>query len=89
MRDYQITAIRPDPHDTDRLIDGLQIEGTIWPIDKVIGWIRSGTHRFWIKVDEKRVPVIVARRWMAGRHFLTTELEGFPPHRLLALRHVR
>lgn len=88
MRDYQITAIRPDAQDADRRIDGLQIEGTVWPIDKVIGWIRSGTHSFWIKAGDQRVRVIVARHWFSGRYFLTTEGEGFPPNSLLALRHV-
>ncbi|MDO9361888.1 MAG: DUF3892 domain-containing protein [Sphingopyxis sp.] len=88
MREYQITAIRPDAQDVDRRIDGLQIEGTIWPIEKVIGWVRDGTHAFWVKADAGKVRVIVARHWMSGRYFLTTEGEGFPPNALLALRHV-
>ncbi len=88
MREYQITAIRPDAQDVDRRIDGLQIEGTIWPIDKVIDWIRTGTHAFWVKSGAGKVRVIVARHWLSGRYFLTTEGEGFPPTVLLALRHV-
>jgi hypothetical protein len=88
LREYQITAIRPDAQDVDRRIDGLQIEGTIWPIDKVIDWIRTGTHEFWVKSGAGKVRVIVARHWLSGRYFLTTEGEGFPPNVLLALRHV-
>lgn len=71
------------------MIDALRIEGTLWPIDKVIDWIRSGTHNFWVEVSGKRVRVITARRWVSGSWFLTTEGEGFPPNRLLALRHSR
>lgn len=88
MREYQITAIRPDAQDADRRIEGLQIEGTIWPIEKVIEWTRSGTHRFWVMSGAGKVRVIVARHWLSGRYFLTTEGEGFPPNALLALRHV-
>lgn len=88
MRNYHITAIRPDSQDADRGIDGLQIEGTIWPIDTVIGWVRAGTHRFFVKVGDQRVRVIVERHWLSGRYFLTSEGEGFPPHALLALRHI-
>ena len=89
MPDYRITAICPDDADVDRRIDGLMIEGTVWPIDKVIHWIRSGTHSFWVQVAERRVRVIVARHLLSGIHFLTTEGDGFPPNNLLALRHVR
>lgn len=88
MREYQITAIRPDPQDVDRRIEGLQIEGTIWPIDKVIDWVRSGTHHFWAMSPTGKVRVIAARHWRSGQYFLTTEGEGFPPNVLLALRHV-
>lgn len=87
MPDYQISAIRRDSHDADRRIDALRIEGTLWPTDKVIEWIRSGTHSFWVKVGDRRIPVVVGRHWTSGRYFLTTEGDGFPPTVLLALRH--
>lgn len=87
MPEYQISAIRPATEDADRRIDALRIEGTLWPIDKVIEWIRSGTHRFWVKVGDRRVRVVVGRHWTSGHYFLTTEGEGFPPTILLAMRH--
>ncbi|WP_422059841.1 hypothetical protein [Sphingopyxis sp.] len=83
---YRIAAIRPDGQDADRCIDALRIEGTLWPIDTVIDWIRSGAHDFWIKAKEGRIAVVVAEHPQSGRLFLTTEGESFPPHRLLALR---
>lgn len=46
MPTYQVTAVRPDERDLDRRIDALQIEGTLWPIDKVIDWVRTGVHHF-------------------------------------------
>lgn len=88
MREYEITAIRPDHEDVHRRIEGLKIEGTIWPIDKVIEWVRAGRHRFWVQGKEGRVPVIVGRHWASGHYFLTTEGCGFPPEELLALRRV-
>lgn len=88
MRYYQITAIRAWPYDPDRLIDSLLIEGTLWPIEKVIEWVRSGPHGVWIQANGERVRVIAARHWTSGRWFLTTEGLSFPPAALLALRQV-
>ncbi|WP_194954898.1 hypothetical protein [Sphingopyxis solisilvae] len=88
MRNYEITAIHAGPHDPDRLIDSLLIEGTLWPIEKVIDWLRTGPHGFFVKAATGRARVIAARHWTSGRWFLTTEGQDFPPHDLLALRHV-
>jgi hypothetical protein len=86
---YQVTAIRADGNDIYRRIEALQIEGTLWPIDKVIDWTRTGVHHFWVQVDEHRVPIILRRHRVSGRYYLTTEGGGFPPNHLLALRPVR
>lgn len=88
MPTYQVTAVRPDERDLDRRIDALQIEGTLWPIDKVIDWVRTGLHHFWVKVDDRRVPVVLRRHWVSGCYYLTTEGDSFPPNNLLALRHI-
>lgn len=55
MRHYQITAIRAWPHDPDRLIESLLIEVTLWPIEKVIEWVRSGPYGFWVQAKDERV----------------------------------
>ncbi|KTE25546.1 MULTISPECIES: DUF3892 domain-containing protein [unclassified Sphingopyxis] len=88
MSDYQITAIRPDGNDTDRRIDAVQINGTLFPIDRVIGWIQSGEHRFWVLAQARSVWVMVGRHTQSGRYYLTTEGDGFPPNNLLNLPRV-
>ncbi len=88
MSDYQITAIRPDGHDVDRRIDAVQVESKLYDIDRVIGWIQSEEHRFWVRAEGRSVWVIVGRHAHSGRYYLTTEGDGFPPNNLLSLPHV-
>ncbi|SEH12541.1 Protein of unknown function [Sphingopyxis sp. YR583] len=85
---YRVTAVRLDGSDADRCIDALQIEGTLWPIDKVIEWIRNDVHALWIEVEGRRVALVAARHWVSGVWYLTSEGGGFPPDELLALRHI-
>ena len=88
MSDYQITAIRLDGNDIDRRIDAVQVNGTLFPIDTVIGWIKSGEHRFWVHAQGRSVWVVVGRHPQSGRYYLTTEGDGFPPNNLLSLPRV-
>lgn len=86
MADYQVTCITPDGNDADRRIDRLGGPGWNDSIDKVIGFIKSGSHRFYVSVGGLAVWVVV-RRHSNGREYLTTEGDGFPPNNLLNLPH--
>lgn len=85
MADYRITHSRKDGADTDRRLDGFQIEGEYYPIDQVINWILNRGHWFWVSVDGRSVWVEVRQHAASGRNFLTTESDGFPPNNLLKL----
>jgi hypothetical protein len=85
MADYQVTCITPDGTDADRRIDRLGGPGWNDSIDNVIDFIQRGHHRFWTSVAGRSVWVIVGQHPASGRHYLTTEGDGFPPNNLLNL----
>ncbi len=85
MADHRITHSRKDGADTDRRLDGFQIGNDYFPIDRIISWIRKGEHRFWVSANGQSVWVEVRQHSQSGRHFLTTEGDGFPPNNLLNL----
>ncbi|MEP6265263.1 MAG: DUF3892 domain-containing protein [Erythrobacter sp.] len=85
MADYRITHSRKDGADADRRLDGFQIDDSYFEIDQIINWILNREHRFWVSANGKSVWVEVRRHSQSGRHFLTTEGDGFPPNNLLSL----
>jgi len=87
MATYRITHIRPDGRDADRRIDAVRIGDSVFRIDDVINWIRTGAHRFYVEVHNRSVWVVADQHRTSGRWYLTTEGDGFPPNNLLALPH--
>jgi hypothetical protein len=85
MADYQVTCIRRDGGDADRRIDRLGGPGWNDTIDAVIGYIRSGMHRFWTTANGRAVWVIVKQHPTSYRYFLATEADGYLENNLLKL----
>lgn len=91
MTDYRVDCIRRDGPDRDYRIDALggpKPDGTgLWKdtIDRVIGFIERGEHRFWTSVGGESVWIRVRTHPTSGRKYLATENDGFPPNNLLSL----
>ncbi|WP_081689201.1 DUF3892 domain-containing protein [Inquilinus limosus] len=85
MADYQVTCIRRDRSDADRRIDRLGGPGWNDTIDRVIAFIKAGTHRFWTTANGQNVWVVVRQHPTSGRDYLATQNDGYPPNNLLSL----
>lgn len=89
MADYEIVAIGQTPIDVrNHHIHAVQVGRTLFLVDQIIDWINDGTHRFWVRVGDEEVDVIVQQREASGRPYLTTDGGGFPPAILLSLPRV-
>ncbi len=86
MADYEVTCTTKDGPDHDRRIDklgGPQFQPA--PIDNVIGWIESGSHRFYTSVGGRSVWIVVKVHPSSRRKYLTTQGDDYPPNNLLRL----
>lgn len=86
MSDFQITCITRDRGDPDWRIDAVGFVGHVYPIDQVIGWIQSNTHRFYVTANNgQSVWVGVRRHPTSKRLYLSTEPDGYPLNNLTSL----
>lgn len=85
MGRYRITHTRKDGADADRRIDAVMVDGRVYPIDDVIGWINRREHSFYVEVQGRTVDVITDQHPQSRRWYLTTIGDGFPPNNLLSL----
>ena len=85
MGQYYITATRKDGADTDRRIDAVMIDGTVYAIDTVINWINSRVHRFFVSVWGRTAEVVTRVHPVSGRWYLTTTADAYPSNNLLSL----
>jgi hypothetical protein len=93
-QDVQISCInktdRTSPHERIRNVGGVNPDGTNWrlSLDDAINGVETGKWRFWTRVQDKSVWVIVARSAL-GNKYLKTEADGEQPNNLLSLPECR
>ncbi len=77
---------RHDPYDAIDNFGGLNADGSRWKADlaKMINWIETGTHSFYVKRDAMQVKVIIAVS-PSGNKYLKTEADNATSNNLLSL----
>ena len=85
-----VRANRANPYERILSIGGLHPHGSRWMISQqeAIDALESGRVGFYVEVEGRRVPVVVAVS-EDGHRYLKTEADGVQPGQLLALPECR
>lgn len=83
---FAVRASGEEPHQRIKEVGGINNNGTRWKFSQeaIIEDIETGQYKYYVSIDNRTVPVIVAKT-PAGKKYLKTELDGEQPDNLLKL----